>query len=309
MSQAKSIKTITLKRLIAAAFVVILFIIFFVAYNFRELTISAMTDKGRSVARFVEAGLMTHMRVSTHEEKEQYLQNIQKVSEVQNLQIIHSASVTKQFNLANHENRFQDPTIAQVFKTKQPIIKLVTHGDKKNMLRITFPYIAESKLGVDCTQCHNVAKGSVLGAIDFYIDVEHYKEMSVEYLYIILAILTLILFAIMVMMFRIIDRHIKHPLDELMNDTKRSYESHIPIKMLESFFELKCLITIIWSGIIGIIDVAFIGNVYSSDCINDLFKSIEIQYGIIMNIKGGHIFHCAEEWFDGLAFIFGIIET
>ncbi len=231
MSQAKSIKTITLKRLIAAAFVVILFIIFFVAYNFRELTISAMTDKGRSVARFVEAGLMTHMRVSTHEEKEQYLQNIQKVSEVQNLQIIHSASVTKQFNLANHENRFQDPTIAQVFKTKQPIIKLVTHGDKKNMLRITFPYIAESKLGVDCTQCHNVAKGSVLGAIDFYIDVEHYKEMSVEYLYIILAILTLILFAIMVMMFRIIDRHIKHPLDELMNDTKRSYESHIPINI------------------------------------------------------------------------------
>lgn len=233
MLKKESIKTITLKRLIAAAISVILLILFFVAYNFRELTISAMSDKGQSVARFVEAGLMTHMRVSTHKEKELYLKNIQRVSEVENLQVIHSDAVATQFGLVSHKNRFSDPVIAKVFETKKSSIILLKHNGKSNMLRITFPYIAENNLGVDCTQCHNVAKGSVLGAIDFYINVEHYKEMSVSYLYIILGILVFILFSIMYMMFRIIDRHIKHPLDELMDNTKRSYETHIPIDIGE----------------------------------------------------------------------------
>lgn len=234
----ESIKTITLKRLITAASTVVLLILFFVAYNFRELTLAAMTDKGNSVARFVEAGLMTHMKVSTHQEKEQYLKNIQQVSGVKNLEIIRSDKVASQYNLPSHTQRFDDPIIAQVFSTALPSVKLVEHNSHKNMLRVTFPYIAEPKLGIDCTQCHNVPQGTVLGAIDFYIDMDSYKEMSINYLYVILAILTLILIAILIMMFRIIDRHIKHPLDTLMDDTKRSYETHQPIN-IDAFESLE----------------------------------------------------------------------
>ena len=229
----QSIKTITLKRLVAAAIVVIISIIIFVAYSFRELTMSAMNDKGQSVARFVEAGLMTHMRVSTHEQKELYLKNIQRVSEVENLQITHSNAIAQQFNLVSHKERFSDPIIAKAFNSKESVMTLTRYNGHETMLRITFPYIADKKMGIDCTSCHNVPRGSVLGVIDFYIDANHYKEMSIGYLYIILGILLFILFVIMYMMFRIIDRHVKHPLEELMEDTKHSYETHTPINLNE----------------------------------------------------------------------------
>jgi len=226
----QSIKTITLKKLVSSAIIVILVLIILVAYNFRQLTIAAMIDKGSTVAKFVETGLTTHMRVSTHEAKELYKQNIQQISNVENMTIIHSDIVAQQMNLPFDQERFKDPVIAEVFTTKKPMYlvpSIFSGNDTK--LRVVFPYIAKKTSSINCMQCHNVAQDTVLGAVDFYIDIDQYKHISANYLLVILGILFLMLIGILLSMFNIIDKHIKHPLNVLMDDTKHSYETHTPI--------------------------------------------------------------------------------
>ena len=227
----QSIKTITLKRLMGVAAAVIIILMVMIAYNFKELTISAMRDKGQTVAHFIKAGLTTHMKMSTHEEKEQYKKNIQEISDVQDLTVISSKEVNQQYSVNSNLNSFKDPIIANVFKSKEPSYLLEKKDKDQELLRVTFPYIAEKTEKINCLQCHDVAKDTVLGAVDFYIDVTNYKDMSINYLYVILGILFIILLSILYTMFNIIDKHIKNPLDVLINETRNSYETHTSINI------------------------------------------------------------------------------
>lgn len=229
----QSIKTIILKRLTFTAFFVIALIVFLVAYNFRELTISAMKDKGAVVANFVEVSLISHMNVSSKEQKQQFIRDIQKISGIENLKIIHSEEVASQYNLQSHKQFLEDSTIARVFKEKQPSFEFAKLASNEDMMRITFPYISQFKNGVNCAKCHTNENQSVLGVVDFYVDMSQYKSMSIGYLYIVLLLLGVVLGLILLAMFNIIDRHIKEPLDILMDDTKKSYETNKPIKLNE----------------------------------------------------------------------------
>lgn len=236
----QSIKTIILKRLIFTAFFVIGLIIFLVAYNFRELTISAMKDKGAVVANFVEVSLISHMNFSSKEQKQKFIKDIQNISGIENLRIFHSNKIASEYNLSSHDKFLNETTIAKVFQSKQPSFEFATLKNNNDMMRITFPYISQMKNGVNCAKCHTNENQSVLGVVDFYVDMSKYKEMSIGYLYIVLVLLGIVLMAILLVMFNIVDRHIKEPLDVLMDDTKISYETNKPIKLNEfESFELQ----------------------------------------------------------------------
>lgn len=225
----ESIKTILFKRLIATAIFIFILVVALIAYNFKELTFMAMMDKGQSVAKFVEAGLTTHMDIGSHKEQEQYIENLKKISNIVNMNMIHSPQVTAQYALTCHKHQFKDPIIADVFKNKQASFNFTSLGKEHNMLRVTFPYIADYKKGIDCLSCHNVPEGTVLGAVDFYIDMTSYKNASFGYLYIILGILSLSLLGVLILLYKFIDEHIIDPLEDLMVTTKNGYDTHTPI--------------------------------------------------------------------------------
>ncbi len=189
----RSIKTITLIRILATASIAVFLLIILIGWNFRQLTFSEMEDKARTVADFVEITLITHMRAGTHEEKEIFKDNIEKISDVNNLRIIRAESVSKQFNLPLEKESFNDPVIQNVFNTKQSHFTYPSlFANKGNALRVTIPYIASKKRSyVNCLQCHNVPSGTVLGAIDFTINIDEYKANSLHYLYIIIGMLLL----------------------------------------------------------------------------------------------------------------------
>lgn len=258
----ESIKTITLKRMVSAAVVIVVFVIIFIAYNFRELTFSAMADKGDTVSRFVEQGLTTHMQSNSHIQREAYIENIEKTAAVERLNIVHSDEISKQFKMRSHVNYLSDPVIATVFKSGKPNYALTIVGNNENMLRVTFPYLAEQNRTINCLSCHNANNKDVLGVVDFYIDMTKYKQMSLLYLYIILGILSLILIAILMMMFNLIDRHIKQPLDELMDNTKQSFYSHKPID-IDSFESMELQ------------DVAYKVNMFNEEVLKQRDELIE----------------------------------
>ncbi len=209
---------------VTAATIVALMIL--IAHNFKDLTLSAMIDKGNTVANFVEAAISTHMETDVSA-KEHYKNRIKLLSDVINLRIIHSKNVSEQFSIPFNEDAFKDPVIAKTFKDKKPNYELTQwKKENKEMFRVTLPFVAKNTKEVNCLQCHNVELNSVIGAVDFYIDVTDYKYQAVFYLYIILGILFFILLAILYTMFNIIDRHVKNPLDRLIKDAKSSYYLH-----------------------------------------------------------------------------------
>ncbi|HQS67049.1 MAG TPA: HD domain-containing phosphohydrolase [Sulfuricurvum sp.] len=235
----ENLKAIVFKRLIATAIFFFILVITLVAYNFKELSTLAMLDKGQSVARFIEAGLITHMHKAPHKEQQQYIENLKTVSNVVGMNIIHSPEITAQFSLACHKHQFKDPIIANVFKNKEPSFNFTSLGNQNNMLRVTFPYIADYKKSIDCFSCHNVPEGTVLGAVDFYIDMTSYSDISLRYLYIIIGVLSLSLLGVLLLLYRFIDEHIIDPLESLVIKTKSGYETHTPIDDEFESFELQ----------------------------------------------------------------------
>lgn len=254
----QSIKTILFKRLVATAIFFFILVITLVAYNFRELTFMAMMDKGQAVARFVEAGLITHMNKDSHEEQQQYIDNLKKVSNIVGINMIHSPEVTAQYALTCHKHQFKDPIIANVFKNKEASFNFTSLGKQHNMLRVTFPYIADYKKGIDCLSCHNVPEGTVLGAVDFYIDMTNYKDVSFNYLYIILSVLSLSLLGVLILLYRFIDEHIIDPLEDLIVTTKNGYDTHTQIDNDFESIELQ--------------DIAHKLNIYNDEILNQKEK-------------------------------------
>lgn len=229
MSLKQSIKIITLKQFVIVSIVGIFALMALVAYNFKQLTIFAMKDKGESISKFVEASLVSHMNTLENKKKNAYIETIQKITSVNDLKIIHSKSVSEQFKLESHDKYFSDPWIADVFKNKKSYYIMKDLGHDKIIMRVVVPYIAGKNEIVNCLNCHNVPEGTVLGAIDFDLDISTYRSMSFTYLYMILTVLFLITFVIIYLFFKIIDKHVRYPLVELMVKTKKSFEKHIPI--------------------------------------------------------------------------------
>ncbi len=227
----KSLKSMTLKKMAISALFIFIIIISFTSYSYKRLTHSAMLDKGHSIATFVQAGLISHMQTSSHEKQRQYIHNLQNVSDIVDIKIIHSPQVTAQFALPSHQQYFKDPIIANVFKNKKPNYRFTSLGKNPNILRVTFPYIADYDKSIDCLLCHNVADGTVLGAVDFYIDMSPYNRMSSKYIYIMLTILVFSLLGVLIYMFRFIDDHIVDPMEELILNSKSAYENHHLINM------------------------------------------------------------------------------
>lgn len=223
-----SIKALLFKRLVVAALIIFVLITSLVAYNCKELFLSGMLDKGQSIAKIVEVGLNTHINPNSHEAQHRYIE-ILKNSNIANINIIHSPEITFQFPSVSHERPFNDPIIANVFKTKEASFTLTSLAKQDNMLRVTFPYIADYKKGIDCLSCHHVPEGTVLGVIDFYIDMTSYKNLTLNYLYLTLGIFSLSMLAIFFLLSRFMDQYVIDPLKDLLIETKNAYETHTSI--------------------------------------------------------------------------------
>jgi response regulator RpfG family c-di-GMP phosphodiesterase len=123
----------------------------------------------------------------------------------------------------------KDPIVADVFASGEPNYVSPSLRDGNIFLRVVYPYRPDRNGQINCQSCHEVASNDVIGAVDFKVDMSHYLSDSLTYLYLFLAAFLLVMLAIVLTFFRIIDRHIKDPLEDLIRKTKDAYASHISI--------------------------------------------------------------------------------
>lgn len=77
--------------------------------------------------------------------------------------------------------------------------------------------------------------------------------------------------------------------------TSRILESSRSIEMLWSLRDSKCLVAIVWTWIGRVINIVWHINIYTSDLINERFKSFEVYHEIVLDRYSGNFSYLRSE--------------
>ncbi len=151
--------------------------------------------------------------------RDYYLTEIMRLHNINMLHIIRGAAITDQFGTGNLVEKLTGPVIREAFTTGQPVF-LLNELTMRPTVRAIISYVASSKGNLNCLSCHNVAEGTVLGAVDIELDVTSYQRRSLIVLagLFVASVIFLILIAINTSC--TIQRHVQSPLEDLINNTK-----------------------------------------------------------------------------------------
>ena len=226
-----SIKTITVRTLVNFLLVLAVVMLVITGLNFRALSKQALEDQALSHAELVRAGLTAHMKADIMDKRDYFLEEIQQLHQINRLNVIRSNEVSNQFGRARaieHEVDNVDAIARRAFDTMEPIFVL-NEFSYKPTIRAVVPYIASPVGSLNCLACHNVAEGTVLGAVDIEMDASKYRNHSL----VIISGMLIISFIFMVLILmntkRTIQRHVQGPLDTLVDKAMDAYVKKEPV--------------------------------------------------------------------------------
>lgn len=155
---------------------------------------------GELVLRSMNA-LMFNGQISDPEKRKQVINQIvsQKELNIADIRIIRGRALQAQFGAGATSEQPADDTDHAVLNSGKKQIKELTHdAQDRVLLRTVVPFIATGKNdAIDCTQCHTVNPGEVLGAASVVMDVtddDHFLDAANRVLWIAQIVIQLILF-------------------------------------------------------------------------------------------------------------------
>lgn len=226
-----SIKTITVKTLASFLLVLAVVMLIITGLNFRALSKQALEDQALSHAELVRAGLTAHMKADIMDKRDYFLGEIKELHQINKLSIIRGNEVNAQFGKGRgieHDINNVDAVARRAFETMKPVFEL--HEFSYNpTIRAVVPYIASPSGSLNCLACHNVAEGTVLGAVDLEMDATNYRNYSLMVIAGMLAISFVFLILILMNTSRTIQRHVQGPLDTLIDKAMDAYEKNEPV--------------------------------------------------------------------------------
>ncbi|MDC0933791.1 GGDEF domain-containing protein [Arcobacteraceae bacterium] len=189
------------KKNVIATIAIIMIVMFLalivtVTLNLREFGIDSAKTKAHLVSQSVKNGLTAHMVNGIMENRDFYINETKNLSHIDNLWIIRSEEVSKQFGKTNE--LIVDDIDAKVLKTGETIAIMDENFFGHSTYRITIPYKAEQTQSINCLSCHDTKVGNTLGAISMVMTMDDLKESGLEiisYVSVIsLALMLIILF-------------------------------------------------------------------------------------------------------------------
>lgn len=163
-----------------ALIMIVMFIVMIVniGFNLREFGINSAKTKAHLVSQSVKNGLTAHMVNGIMENRGFYISETKNLQNIENLWIIRSEDVTKQFGKGKEVVR--DEIDERVMKTGETISVMDENFFGHSTYRITIPYKAEQTPSIDCLACHETQVGNTLGAISMVMTIDDLKDTSVE---------------------------------------------------------------------------------------------------------------------------------
>lgn len=223
-----SIKTITVNTLLTVILVAAFIMTIIITLSFRSLSQKIVKNQALTVSEIIKAGLTSHMKSGVMDKREYFLEEIKSVHNINNINIIRSPAVIEQFGAGNKLEKELDAVTKTVLETKEPIYILDEYSLTPN-IRAIIPYVASSKGKLNCTNCHNVNEGVILGAVDIELDLTEYRNIAMWVITLILSISFMLMLLIIANIYRTMQKHVKDPLESLVGRAKEAYLDHKPM--------------------------------------------------------------------------------
>lgn len=193
----------------------------------KALAINQAKNFATSIHQMTMAGLTGMMITNTISQRGVFLDQIQKSNDVEKLKVIRSNAVVQQFGAGFAGELPADEAEHQVMKTGLPYFK--TTGSKGNeRLRAILPAIGvENYLGKNCLSCHQVAQGTVLGAVSMEISLTRVNSSVEAFNRRALWLVAILLPILGVLIWYFVARIVTRPLEQLTRGLDRIADGNI----------------------------------------------------------------------------------
>ncbi len=183
-----------------------------------EAAIVQAQDFAISAHDMVLAGLTGMMVTGTMPQREVFIDQIKQLPSIRQLRVLRAEAVTRQFGAGAEDERQHDTREAQVLATGEAYSAVEATGSGEEALRVIRPALAqENYLGKNCTTCHAVPPGTVLGAVSMKISLQKTQEaVARQRMQTVLAAVLLtvpMLFIIFLFIRRVVTRPLAHGMD------------------------------------------------------------------------------------------------
>ncbi len=218
----QSIKKIALSRLLKVFFLSLLVILSIIVLSYRSFFQLVSENKAIAIAEVIKAGLTSHMKAGIMDKRSYFLNEISSVYDIESISILRADIVSRQFGEPGALDKRLEDDLRKILEKKEPYF---TWKEGDNRIEAIIPYIANSQGTLNCLQCHHVNDGDVLGAVSINMDTEVYQDFAFKYSYMIAAALLFFAFMIILNMFHVLERYIRQPLTQIIDDGQKAYHS------------------------------------------------------------------------------------
>lgn len=216
----------------------------------KDDTLRLAAEKGDQIANeIIDSGNMLMMtgQIGNVENRQLLLHKVMASGNVTSAQLVRVAQVAEQYGAGLPEERLSDALQQQVVDSKQQRVSYGEDASGHPTLRITTPYLASKDFhGTDCTSCHAVSAGTVLGASDVVIDLQpdfkHIGEMELNMLLVQIALQVFLFFFIGYCVNRFIRRPLQEVDAEFRNIMEGNLETELDLSIHDEMGKLLCAI-------------------------------------------------------------------
>ena len=146
-------------------------------YAFRSFSIASATEHIRTAGEIVRVHLTESMINGVIDKRERFLQRLVEVQGLKSARVIRAPDVERQFGKGLSVESAADDIERHVLREGKAHFEL-TVVDDETVFRGTIPYIATASGSPNCLQCHQVAEGTVLGAVSMSMSIDALKEKA-----------------------------------------------------------------------------------------------------------------------------------
>ena len=183
----------------------------------RDTAIRQAQDFSQSIHEMTMAGLTGMMITGTVGPREVFLDQIQQLSIIKDLEVMRSEAVAKLYGPDTKSKRQPDQLERQVMTTGQSYMA-VENESGKSFLRVINPTKASKNyLGKDCIACHQVPEGTVLGVVSMKVSLESVETEVSAFRVKILGAAVGALGVLLVIIYLMTHHFVTAPLEELRN--------------------------------------------------------------------------------------------
>jgi methyl-accepting chemotaxis protein len=189
--------------------------IFWESHVNRQTAIEQARQFAATMHETTLAGLTGMMITGTIGQREVFLDQIKQLSVIRDLRVLRGEPVIKLFGPGKGGEGNPDNIERQVLTSGKPFVEIETDGASES-LRVVQPAIAaKNYLGKDCTSCHAVPEGTVLGVVNMKITLDQVNQaVSTQRLHSIIAA-SLVSIPLLAFIFLFIRNVVVRPLEEM----------------------------------------------------------------------------------------------